>query len=79
MEAHAVVTPSCLDKAYKKLQAGCAWVAIMFDDEGVWVYNSGAKIEDVADDIADMSYEERMNYLIAGVLEMEEHAEDVTP
>jgi hypothetical protein len=73
-----VVTPSCLDRAYRKLQEGCAWV-VMFDDEGAWVYSSGATVEDVAADIADMSYEERMNYLVAGVLEMEEHAEDVTP
>jgi hypothetical protein len=74
-----VVTPSCLDRAYRKLQEGCAWVVIMFDDEGAWVYSSGATVQDVADEIADMTYEARMNYLIAGVLEMEVHAEDVTP
>jgi hypothetical protein len=74
-----VITPSCLERAYRKLQEGRAWVAIMFDDDGAWVYSSGALIQDVADEIADMNYDRRMRYLISGVLEMEEHAEDVTP
>jgi hypothetical protein len=26
-----------------------------------------------------MTYDQRMSYLISGILEMEEHAEDVTP
>jgi outer membrane protease len=74
-----VITPSCLERAYKKLQAGAAWVFITFDDDGAWVYASGLKIEDVAEDIADMTYDQRMEYLVSGILEMEEHAEDVTP
>jgi outer membrane protease len=74
-----VVTPSCLGRAYKKLQEGAAWVFIAFDDEGAWVYASGLKIEDVGEDISAMSYDDRMEYLIQGILEMEEHAEDVTP
>jgi outer membrane protease len=74
-----VIAPACLVKAQQKLAEGCAWVAILTDDDGAWIYSSGAKIEDVAEEIADMTYQQRMEYLVSGVLEMEEHAEDVTP
>jgi outer membrane protease len=74
-----VIAPACLVKAQQKLAEGCAWVAILTDDDGAWIYSSGAMIEDVAEDIADMTYQQRMEYLVSGVLEMEQHAEDVTP
>jgi hypothetical protein len=79
VEVHTVITPSSLGRAYKKLQEGAAWVFIAFDDEGAWVYSSAARAEDVAEDIADMGYQDRMEFLVSGILEMEEHAEDVTP
>jgi hypothetical protein len=74
-----VIAPACLVKAQQKLAEGCAWVAILFDEGETWVYNSAARLEDVAEDIADMGHDDRMQYLISGILEMEEQAEDVTP
>jgi hypothetical protein len=74
-----MIAPACLVKAQQKLAEGCAWVAILFDGDETWVYNSAAMLEDVAEDIVDMGQTDRMEYLISGILEMEEHAEDVTP
>jgi hypothetical protein len=74
-----VIAPACLVKAQQKLAEGCAWVAILPDDEGAWIYSSEVTIEDVAEDLADMEQEAQMVFLISGILEMEEYAEDVTP
>lgn len=76
-EAHIII-PLSLRKAYAQINKGCAWVAVLTDDEGAWVYSSQAKMDDVADDLAKLdTHSLRMEYLIAGLLEMEETAVEV--